>query len=838
MFDSISHWRRWFQNRPDREHEITINRQIISLAIFVYVWLIMPGFAEQTFEARMIALAYLCAASVLSIHLLARPGISVVRRVAAIGVDLGLLSIGLYAGGEYVTILYPFYYWIILGNGFRYGVRYLYFGTFVGALGFLLVTQSAEYWLQNQPLGLGLLGGVIILPLYAATLIRSLSQARELAEQANRAKTQFLASVSHELRTPLNAVVGMADLLNDTSLRADQREMVETVRTSSKALLALIDDLLDFASIEAGKITINSAPFHLSRMLSQVREVASLQAGAKGLRFHLHVTPRTPSFLLGDERRLREVLLNLIGNAVKFTEQGRVDLFVDGAPTRNLVSLRFDVSDTGIGIEASARRRIFERFTQADETILNRFGGTGLGLAISQHLVRLQGGEITVESVPGRGSTFSFTLTMALSDTQDEPEVDLQDVEVVLLGGDEDQLRWVEERLGQACGSVRKCEDVLQAARILKSPTAGQIQRRIVLLVGDRGLAVISSEGPLKLAEIEAANPYGVFLVGAPSMDATQPVIRKSVSAVLSRDALLSDLTAAMRFVRGGQATVAVRQPLIRRRERSLRILLADDNRVNQKVISRILEAGGHEVSLVEDGEQALDSLERHSFDLVVMDLNMPVMDGIEATKLYRMASLGERYVPIVGLTADATPSAALRAKEAGMDACLTKPVSAPVLLDRIDELTAGQPQAQPVQVPEATQVAPHLGSHDLVDFGMLENLKILGGETFLEEVISAFLTDGGVILDQLQSAVDRGDVPGFNEQVHALQSGSGNVGVHGLAERCRRWRPKSASDLKNHGGEIVSGLRSDFEAARSIFLRDYVSKPFLIIDRRPSDEH
>jgi len=835
VFDSILHWRRWFQSRPDREHEITINRQIISLAICIYVWLIMPGSAEQTFEARMIALAYLCAATILSIHLLVRPGISVARRVAAIGVDLGLLSIGLYAGGEYVTILYPFYYWIILGNGFRYGVRYLYFSTFIGALGFLLVTQTAEYWLQNQPLGLGLLGGVIILPLYAATLIRSLSQARELAEQANRAKTQFLASVSHELRTPLNAVVGMGDLLSDTSLRSDQREMLETVRASSKALLALIDDLLDFASIEAGKITINAAPFHLARMLSQVREIASLQAGAKGLRFHLHVTPRTPAALLGDERRLREVLLNLIGNAVKFTEQGVVDLFVDGVPAGGVVSLRFDVSDTGIGIAEGARKRIFERFTQADETILNRFGGTGLGLAISQHLVRLQGGEITVDSVPGKGSTFSFTLPMRRPETQDEPEVDLRDVEAVLLGGDETQLRSAEEQLKPVCGSVRRAEGVLQAVRMLRSPAAGRIHRRIVLLTGQQGLAMISGEGPLKLAEIEAANPNGIFLVELPPADPSRPAVRKAVSAVLNRDALVSDLTAAMRFVRGGQATASVRQPLIRRRDRSLRILLADDNRVNQKVISRILEAGGHEVSLAEDGEQALDSLERHTFDLVVMDLNMPVMDGIEATKLYRMASLGERHVPIIGLTADATPSAALRAKEAGMDACLTKPIHAPLLLDRIDELTAGQQLAEPAQTPSTPLEA---SDRDLIDFRMLDNLKILGGEAFLEEVISAFLTDGSVILEKLQAAVERGDVPGFNEQVHALQSGAGNVGVQGLAERCRRWRPRSAGDLKIHGKEVVAGLQSDFEAARSVFLRDYVSKPFLIIDRRPSDEH
>ncbi|MET0428861.1 MAG: ATP-binding protein [Microvirga sp.] len=434
MSTAFQRWRLRLKNRPDREHEITLNRVVISLGIFIYVWLIMPGGSDQTSEARLIALTYLTAALVLLAHLLARPGISIIRRLAAIGVDLILLSCGLYAGGEYVTILYPFYFWIILGNGFRYGVRYLYVGTALGAGGFFVVTRTADYWMDNRPLSLGLLAGIVILPLYAATLIRSLSQAREQAEQANQAKTQFLASVSHELRTPLNAVVGMSDLLSDTTLRTDQREMVETVKGSSRALLALIDDLLDFASIEAGKIALNPIPFDLAKVLSEVREIGQMQAIAKGLRFNLHVTPRTPLMLIGDERRLREILLNLVGNAVKFTERGGVLVSADGVLNGEVASLRLEVSDTGIGIEDAARTRIFERFTQADETILNRFGGTGLGLAISQQLVRLQGGEITVESTPGKGSTFGFSIPLRLQTPAADAREYLADVEVILLG--------------------------------------------------------------------------------------------------------------------------------------------------------------------------------------------------------------------------------------------------------------------------------------------------------------------------------------------------------------------------------------------------------------------
>jgi two-component system sensor histidine kinase RpfC len=418
------------------------------------------------------------------------------------------------------------------------------------------------------------------------------------------------------------------------------------------------------------------------------------------------------------------------------------------------------------------------------------------------------------------------------------PSVDareyLADVEVILLGAREVRAS-AHKQLEAACGSIRQADDMLQALRMLTAPASGWIRRRVVVLTGEDALALVTGEGPLKLAELEATHPDGLFLMAASIGGLPGEVTRRTVLAVLREDRLVDDLKRAMRFARRGDSAGPVRQPAIRRRDRGLKILVADDNRVNQKVIRLILEAGGHGVVVAENGEKALDQLESQTFDAVVMDLNMPVMDGLEATKLYRMGAAGDRRVPIIGLTADATPAAARRAEEAGMDACLTKPVNGALLLDRIDELTADQAPAEP----EARGVgpAPAVTTHrDPIDVAMLENLKALGGPAFLEEVISAFLVDGEGILADLQAAVVEGDVTAFMEKAHALQSGAGNIGVQRLAERCRRWRPRSADDLKANGPEVLMELRADFETARSRFLREYVSGPVLVFDPRQSD--
>lgn len=840
----IKEWAAWFRRRPDREHEITLNRAVISLAILIFTLFFMPR-GETAFAARLIAVLYLISATLLLAHLLWRPGISTVRRIVAMAVDLVLLSFGLAIGQGSVAILYPFYYWIILGNGFRYGEAYLYSATVAGTLGFLAVILSSPYW-QSQPLlSGGLLGGIVILPLYAATLIRSLSRAKEAAEQANRAKSAFLTSVSHELRTPLNAIMGSTDLLVDTTLRRDQRDMVDTIRVASSALLSQINDLLDLSSIESGRLRLTPVTFDPLELLAGVRDVGAVQARAKDIAFHLFATARTPSLLTADERRMREVLINLVGNAIKFTETGSVTLSVDYVEGKGGPSLLFEVEDTGIGMTDEEQQVIFKRFTQANATILNRFGGTGLGLAIVRELVELQRGEIEVSSSLGTGSLFRVRIPVRKATEAEAPVGSLlSETKVILLDPSDVYGGVVPPVIQRDSGIAVLAGTVEQAVTQIVLPAPDEIRHRVVLLVEMENGWPEQADPAQFVSHLKTAAPTGIFGISRRSNGLPAAAVRHIVPCIVGEERFGEDLMHAMRLVRRATEAASGSHSTIVRREKGLRILLADDNRVNQKVISRILEAGGHHVKVVGDGEAALDAMEAGGVDFVLMDLNMPGMDGVESTKLFRMMSLGRPHLPIVGLTADATRAASDRAVGAGMDACLTKPVNGPALLDKIDLLFAEhgdgaaleenrRPVADLKLVSETEVPSARAGEGDQhVDTAMLKNLETLGGPAFVAAVISDFLTDGSALLLELREVVAAGDVAGYAEKAHALQSGAGNIGVLRVAESCRNWRPQSSQELVKTGPGVVERIEQEFETARSILLRQHARRPLLISDR------
>lgn len=784
---------RRFLSGAEGEHEMLANRLAIGSLAMAYAVVAVDEELAASTPLLMLCTAFFIGTLILLAHALHQPGASAGRRLAGIVLDTGALSAALHVGGAVASPFFPVYLWVILGNGFRFGLPWLRAATVMAALGFGTVLATTPYWFQNELLGTGLLAGLVAIPVYAQVLIRKLSVAKEQAEEASRAKSLFLASVSHELRTPLNAVIGMGSLIASTRLDAAQREMTDTITTASSSLLSLIDGILDLSRIEAGQMPTTSVPFELDKLLREAMAVVELRARQKGLHLALHITARTPLDVTGDARHLQGILLNLLGNAVKFTSAGGVTLAVDALPAADgRTNFLFEVSDTGIGIAKAAQGRIFEDFVQADSTIMNRFGGTGLGLAITRRLVTLLGGAIRLHSAEGEGSTFFVALPMAYADQA----ALASGTAVMVAPEDRAALHGLLGRLeAMGCAVLDLSESAADTVMLVRDPGHGAGQRT------PQGRAVLVVDGTGELP-------------GA--------AVRQRFATVVPPDAPDHLLAGALRIARCSRPTHQPSDDEVWTRARALRVLVADDNRVNTRVLEMTLGRAGHTVVVVENGEQALEALADADYDVVLMDLNMPVMDGLKATKLFRFGALGAPHVPIIGLTADVTGSVHERCREAGMDDCLSKPIEPHILLDALDaavlQHAAPQDAAKPALPGPVTSIADHPGfrrvSGRAVDPAVVAKLRSLGGDEFLQELVGEFLGDAERLCTMLQRAAAAGDSATVAFEAHALLSAAGNMGAEPLRQACRTIQNMTVRELAHAGAQGLPDLMAELRRA------------------------
>jgi two-component system sensor histidine kinase RpfC len=808
--------RKRLKSRTDSEHEQAVLRIVIAVLVLSYM-----AFNHTGEDAELLiqgVSAFLVFGAALLVAIVIWPAENKTRRIVGMVADSACTTFCVALSGEVGVAIFGVYLFISFGNGFRYGRAYLFACQAMCLAGFLWVMLATEYWARHRIAGWGLFIALVVLPLYVSTLLKRIHAAQARAEEANRAKTTFLANMSHEMRTPLNGVVGVVDLFQMTELSAQQGELVRLLRHSVSVLRSLIDDVLDISKIEAGRLTLEVGPFDLHAALNTLIDLLRPHAHAKGLSLHAMVDPQLDYHLRGDSHHLRQVLLNLLGNAIKFTERGEVLLSVTRVKdTPEGVTARFEVRDTGIGIAPEALQRVFERFAQADESVTRRYGGTGLGTTIAKQLVELMGGTIGVESKLGEGSLFWFELPLlkeaAPASVAAPAEALDEGVLVALSEGPASA-----QRLASLCKGIGYRFEAVAASQPLGNILEAHADARAIVTTGSASAACsVFASVRQRLGD----RPIALIFVGegAPSI-----VDAARIRSMPGGFAFGPDVTPRLiaNAIHAATATSSTRDTaeivdlaeVLRQQRRNLRILVAEDNPTNQTILRQLLEKAGHTVLVASDGDEALDLYESEQPELAILDFNMPQRTGLEVITAIRMMEPTGTRMPAMMLSASVTIEARERAKRAGADDFLGKPFEAASLLQAVDRLARRTGRTNAASSGSAATPMIPKTTDPLIDRAAMAKVeRITGDATVLKQLLDGFRSDVETRLDRLDAVIAEGKSAAVVDYTHPIKGAAVSVGAMRLAASCNTVEAVASSGNVAQLGRVAAEMRKCYQA-------------------------
>jgi two-component system, sensor histidine kinase RpfC len=702
---------------------------------------------------------------------------SKLRKMITMAGDHGMTCLAMYRAGEVGAPLFTVLLWITVGYGARFGMSYLYLGMLLSSTGLFVLVNTAGFWVAHPIPGYGMIVTNIIIPIFVSKLLKQLSDAKAKAELADEAKGRFLANMSHEMRTPLSGIIGISKLLYKEQIPGQIKSSIVTIDQSANHLLKLIDDVLNFSRIESGTLQIDDHEFDVYEAVHSVSENLRTVAEGKHLGFHVFISSDVPTSLVGDASRVKQILLNLCGNAIKFTTTGYVEIRVNALEvTDTLATLRFEIIDSGIGIPKQALEHVFDRFNQVDDSITRKFGGTGLGTTISKELVEMMGGQIHVQSDLGKGSRFYFDLPLRLGETRIDEEY--SDAKCLIFSRQESlhkRLSGFALRWGMSIASTTELHEI---CRIL---VANKDEKGYPILLVDGASVDGAIEEFIKYVEFGVSDTLEMILV-----DTRREFVRCEgaftaiVNDLSTPRQLFNAVHAANRKYElpSGVTDIAASQ---QSHFKKLKVLVAEDSRVNRLILEEILVSHGMAVITAQDGDEALDLFEDNTFDIAIVDMQMPNLGGLDVIREYNSGYGLFKKIPFIVLTANVSTDAKMECERAGATAYMHKPVDETKLLKLIYLHTGEGDKEEPESIGDAQTASGVQIDKDMdkLNMDVIKNLMTISKRKgFFKELLENYLQDLKTSIEIIRQASEHGDYERYRNEAHAIKGASANIGA------------------------------------------------------------